>query len=739
MSLKSIKIKNLLSFKDFEIKDLTDINCFIGKNNVGKSNVLKIISFYYDALKGENKKNLQLNSKYSNHGEITITFDTSRLEDIIRTNKNRSPYQKHIYKSIYKSEVESLYYLNKSNKNKKFLTLTLILHKNNSISWSNNDKNVREIISRIYPFFAIDTRRLDLYNWKYLWNVVTKLKFLNTKQLSRDEIVSFIDLNISQKSNSYKDYVNTIKNITKTSPYEYQDHLLNYIKVGLEGHTFNIDGNELDTQSDGTNSHKFLEIFLNLVIALTRREFITPIILIDEPEIGLHPKRNEELIDNLGNIYHKLKNDTGEWEKGKYKTPYPTMIFTTHSPNILKTIIKQFNRPNEHKIYHFTTEDNNTCCSIMKSYFNDERFINVFNDNEARLFFSNFILFVEGETELELFGNLNLRKLFPKLNKIDVYKTNEVMLNAIKPSNSNVSIPYLVLYDADKMVSVNFRNGSINFLSKEVNIFTIKEKYKLSFYGSKRYHYYKEFKSILKLDNRQNELTKNKISFELMEKTIEKVNNIITKTERIKIANNTTEGFFINENSYKLFIRWLINEFITHAKVGSKGDPNKIISIHQNKPAKDFNIIKCFKAIFNNYPLKHKLTDVNMKFAEKVKKDFLKEMGKKVLAEKLTKKEKIIILRMAFEGKSDTLCSKENENYQHIPQNIKSLIKEISDNIIGKLPYGSSKTGGWVTSFLDFSIKNMKEFSTNPPPTMQFKYTFPELYSIISEISSSID
>ncbi|WP_443088992.1 AAA family ATPase [Vibrio sp. 16] len=83
MGIKSIKIKNLLSFNNFMIKDLSDINCVIGKNNVGKSNLLKIIDFYYKALNNEFSQNLQLHSKYSNHGEITITFDTSRLEDVI--------------------------------------------------------------------------------------------------------------------------------------------------------------------------------------------------------------------------------------------------------------------------------------------------------------------------------------------------------------------------------------------------------------------------------------------------------------------------------------------------------------------------------------------------------------------------------------------------------------------------------------------------------------------------------
>lgn len=60
-------------------------------------------------------------------------------------------------------------------------------------------------------------------------------------------------------------------------------------------------------QSDGTNSFKYIEIFLSLLISLTRRDYITPIVFIDEAEIGLHPKKSELLIENLHDIYMSFK------------------------------------------------------------------------------------------------------------------------------------------------------------------------------------------------------------------------------------------------------------------------------------------------------------------------------------------------------------------------------------------------------------------------------------------------
>ncbi|EEL8094508.1 AAA family ATPase, partial [Salmonella enterica] len=50
MGIKSIKIKNLLSYDEIHISDIKDINCIIGRNNTGKSNLLKLIRFFYTKL-----------------------------------------------------------------------------------------------------------------------------------------------------------------------------------------------------------------------------------------------------------------------------------------------------------------------------------------------------------------------------------------------------------------------------------------------------------------------------------------------------------------------------------------------------------------------------------------------------------------------------------------------------------------------------------------------------------------
>lgn len=585
---------------------------------------------------------------------------------------------------------------------------------------------------------------MDLYNWKYLWSIVTKLKFINTKNLSRNKIVDFFDENVSSKSNSYRDYVESIREITRTSAYSYEDKLLQYISVGLDGQSFNIDGFELNTQSDGTNSFKFIETFLNLIITLTRREFITPTVFIDEPEIGLHPKRCEDLIQNLNDVYVKFKKADNLWEKGKYRTPYPKIILSTHSPAILKSVIKLFNTPEEHKIYHLTNNAEMTVCSVMNSYFNDKRFLNLFSENEAKLFFSNFILFVEGATEIELFGNKYIKELFPTLRKIDLYETNEVMLKAIRPTNSNLLIPYLVIYDADKMIDVDMRNEKINFLSKEVNLKLITESYKKNYWNSDGRGHYLKLKNIILLEKQKKELTNNKIKFSNfnIKNIINQINNILRKNESTHINHNTIEGCVINEKNIKIFIKWLICEYEEKVKIGCKGNPNTVIDIHRTKPKNKLDINKAFDAIYGKNENSNNIviTGINLNFSEYIKREHFKNLFREFIKRGVNKSDLTIILRMVFEGKSDTLCSKKNNNFKHVGQEVKHLITLTENMLTNKLPYGSSKTGGWVSSFIEFAIQECKSGSHSEADVKsKFSSAFPEIFGIITTISSSIE
>lgn len=748
MGIKSIRIRNLLSFNDFSIENIKDINCVVGRNNSGKTNLLKLIDYFYSKLNDEQLVPPSLFSKYSSTGSITITFDTTRIKNVVSSKKNKSDYQKYTYKSLFKSEhVDSLgYMLRKSKLSKKTFSysITLTVNKSGAIYWSDNDPNVRKIIKRLFPFYSVDTRRLDLYDWSKLWGIISELKFLRANKLSKLEHIDYINSKISPKSSSYKDYIEKISEITKTSPYEYEEKILNYIKIGLDGHTFNIEGNKLDSQSDGTNSHKYLEVFLSLMIALTRREYIQPTIYIDEPEIGLHPKRNEELILNLFNTYDSYKNRTDVKEPGRYKTPSPTIILSTHSPNIVKMVIKLFSGEDEHKIFQLTKKSNSTVARTINSYYNDKRFLNVFSDNEARLFFSQYILFVEGETELEIFGNLLLNKRFESLRCIDVYRTNEVMLKAINPSNSNLSIPYLILYDADKMISISKKNGAITFLTKEVNLFDELKRNKFSIWNTEQYKLKKSLIGIVEQNEKEKDLSEDKSYFKKFKYNdfIKRVNKITISQSRKYITSTTIEGSLINNNSIGLFICWVVSEFKNNTFIGGKGDAVKRMGGLIKAYERNGNVKSAYLGIFAQPVYSGSIPDAQLSVAKKIKRKYIISIINEVKEKKLDLNQLLIIFRLLFEGKTDTLVSCSNSSYPELSQELRDDVEAFKDVYMKNFPCKLSKTGGWVTSFLNYSIEYMERIERNDASrtfSSQFRFYFPEISVIIDHVSESIE
>lgn len=740
MTLKSVRIKNILSFEDCTITDFSDFNCIIGKNNVGKSNFLKVLQYFYSHLNKEQVIPLPFNSNYSSVGKITVTYDTTRLEEVIKSRKSKSTYQKHIYSSLFKDDNFNLVL---ERKIRKEFTLTLTINRNGSVSWSEKDKNVHKIINRIYPLFFIDVRKIDLYDWEKLWKTVSQLKFLNTSALNTEQIVEFFDEKVSKKSNSYKEYVKIVGDLTKASPYDYQDLVLNYIKVGLSGHKFNIDGFELSTQSDGTNSHRFIELFLSLIITLTRREFITPVVYIDEPELGLHPKLNEKLIYNLHKLYDGLKKKSDNKQLGKYATPYPTVLMTTHSPNILKSVIKQFKSDNEHSVFHFGLNSRKTTVSLLNTKFKDKRFLNVFSDNEARLYFSDFILFVEGETELELFGNMKLVEKYDFLSKIDIYKTNEVMLRSINPRTSKAPIPYLNIYDADKMVSYEFDDNSLILKQKEVNLHKLVDRYKYTTFISPDYAIKRALKSIIKLDNKP--FTTNDKGTEFNDlpylSLISECNKILLKTDRVHIAPSTIEEVLICDKSRKIAIRWLISQTEELVEgdlmIGGGGDINKKLDNFRNNFTTN-NIAFVYGRVFTSQKYKGELSDENKEFIKTILVLNLKVLLKQfyLKSNELNKHDQVTALRLALDGKTHTLCSQKSKKYEdNICSDLRDAVEKLKEQCLRKFPMQLGKTGGWVTSFLNFAITEIEQKSSN---SKEFKDNFSRIFPYLSDIMKKI-
>ena len=692
MSIKSIRIENLLSYDCIIINEISDLNCIIGKNNVGKSNLLKLLSYFYKKINGEKCVPPDLHSKYNSLGSIAIEYDMARMKSIVTSSRDgKSDFFKHIYNTFFKgSPVGSAKGFFVDNESDTSFTLKLIINKDDSISWSTKNENQIKLIGYLFPFFVIETRHIDLYDWDKIWELISRLKSFKVNKLDREDIIEFVNDKISPTSDAYKDFITKVENITKVSSYSYREKVLNYVKIGLNGQKFNVRGNELITQSDGTNSSEYLSIFLKLLIALTRREYISPIVFIDEPETGLHPKANEKLIYEIYQSCEHFKKDSNEFELGKYATPLPKVFIVTHSSNVIKFVVKYFK--NTHTLLHFRKLESKTKVSILKSTYSDRRFLNIFSDNEARLYFSDVILFVEGDTELEAFSNFSLAKKFPHMNLVEIYQaSSNVYLENLNPNRSKLSVPYFYLFDRDKTIQfeINSRQCKI-VLQGNGNLFSLKVKnlgreleYFKKGYSSDFLRQVSLINAIKSAEGVRLNFNNKTLDFDnrdraFVEDVYQKIDEHLLR-KNIVILNSTFEHCLINEDSILIFLKWL-------------GE------------------VRCvdYKGIIN-YVEKHGALNL------------------KTLA---------TYLRLIFNGKSEIgVVFKKIERNNKEFLIARKLLNIIQGQTLEK-GFFTDKTGGWVTSFLDFAITDIEKDAkeNNVSFESQFASLFGEFYSMIERL-----
>lgn len=743
MAIYSIRIKNLLSFDDAYINEIKDINCIVGKNNVGKSNLLKIIKYFYAKLNNERFLPPELHSNYNSYGSVTIRYNTTRIKKIVTGKNNNSPFLKHIYNVLFKDERRYSHFLkNIPDEDESFFDITLRIYNDESIRWSIEDKKVRELLPILYPFFDIETRHIDLYDWNRVWNLISQLSSFNLKKITNEDVVDYLDEKISNSKGAYRDYINKVEGIIDTRNYSYKDKVLSYIKVGLKGQDFLNFGEELNIQSDGTNSHKFIEIILKLLIVLTRREYITPMVYIDEPEIGLHPKLNEGLISTLHEIYSSFEKSKEGIEKGKYKTPYPKVILSTHSPNILKHTVRLFR--DKQQVIHFSKPENSgTKINKLNSHYKDTRFLNIFSDNEARLFFSNYILFVEGATELEVFRNYKLAQMFKFMNDIDVYETDEVILQYLNPKFSKAAIPFQIIFDSDVAIAFDYPAEKLTLINAKIKIYNYKKKQKFSFYDKESFEKRKVIESVMNYDNRVLNFNSKGTSFiNFSIKRYVKAMNEILKNDNITLTYTTIEGVLINENSLHLFERWICNCYLNSMKYnGDNANPSRLFASYKRaiisgKKTNSGVINKILSINFNEVVL----SKFDLDFINKITINHLKECKKEIRLFSKSQNDILNIYRLIFEGKTDTLLSRLNNDYISVVHNdVVNIVKRFRTGHLSALNPIMGKTGGWVTDFLNFSIDEINDNSADHNDfNRKFAFFFPELYGIIRKVSSAI-
>lgn len=613
MSIKRVEINNFKSLNNIKL-DIQSLNCLIGENGAGKTNVLNALKYYYENIIEVNISNSNFDDKniYNDKLEISITYDLSRIKKIL-SSQNTSVFNQKIDQYILKNLV---------NNN---ITLKMIQNKSGSIIW-NYPYEVRSLIQYLHPFYFIDSRNINLTNWNDLWRIIGDIGDASGLD-NRD--LDYSDFLTDDKNKKFSRSINELSQEFKNSNIQIsksggKSKIISLYQMQLGGRDFNYKDESLNYFSDGTNSGNYIKLMSFLVSQVQKLKLKDPIMIIDEPEIGLHPKLTDELMEKIIYLSRKVQ-----------------FLMATHSPRIIKNLIVESGN-----IYRFHFKDNYSKVNKM-SALEDNKMKNIVTEKEASLYFARGILFVEGPTELELFNNKYLKRLFPVLNDIEIVSlnSNDIILEIINPSKRKLEIPFLILVDSDKIFE--FKTSRLDFKSLSYSPFKNKE------IDRREKFYYKEKR--LKIKQMKFEIKEivRKIEFKfdkLLKINLEKnFDDLMSRIKEYSLEYSlypvitTIEGSIVNITSYHTFIEW--------------------------------------------YKSKYDISD-------EIFENLIKEFND---AEMST------ILRTLVNGKYDDLSKFDMKNRRKTNQTYEIFLENINYKKI-------SKTSGWVTEFIDFVLKKEHEY-----------------------------
>lgn len=655
MGISRIQISNYKSIKnmklDFAKNNEEDLYCMIGKNGTGKTTVIDAINYFYNVANNENYIENVIDRKniYTQKMSIEIIFDFTSLKEI-RTN----PYIE-----------ETLKFFKKYISNDKLL-IKLTQYKNGERKWyPRNDSYFVKRILKIFPVFIINTRFISLTDWSDIWDRISEISISGVNdesEINENKLQEAFDTIYGEKFLKSVDAINKIfveENI-KINNRDYLSRYNNAIKTQLGGNNFLTNENNLQYYSDGINSLQYLKLYLKLVVELSKMAWKNSLIIIDEPEIGLHPKFVEDLADLL--LINKSKK--------------VSILITTHSSHLVSSIIN-----NNMKVCFFRIYMDKGYSKIERPQnIINERDALLINDAEAESFFADIIIFVEGQTEIQVFKNKNIQALFPELKRTTIYNTNSTdsITKLISPQNTKFNISYLNILDMDKILRYEKKDKKFCIKGNSFNPLynkNIINRQKFMFYnddGEKFYTHnlYQRIKGMLKSYQVKTEENK----FWIDDKKFNYLQWLVRYycyKYNVFLMSTTIEGAVVNSQSYNMILKWL---------------EKKVLS----------------------------------------QQDFLSL--KRLLEKEDHRGYKISILRIIMNGKLDNL-----ELFSSKNDMAEDVFKEI-EKLKGKT---GGKVDGWITSFFEFYFENL-EISILDERRKKFYKDFPELGFILQKIEEYV-
>lgn len=666
MSLRRIKIENFKSIKYCDIS-INELNMLIGANGSGKTNILESIKYFYNNLTTNEvlEDIYDGNNKYNNWTQITLFFDLSEFVKISKSHTDIFVDDDSSEEIKYENYYKAILSLASKNDNN-IIPLRLMQIKGKGIRW-NLSYEERTIIKSLFPFFYIDTRNLDITKWSYIWDILAEISKVSNSEriLLESRIHELIESNVelSKKIKGIKDIFDSSNvNIKETASKEFAKILSN---IYFSGEIIYQKGKQLEYYSTGTNSVKYIELLLKSITELAKTKLKEPIILLDEPEISLHPNFIDELSYAIMDI-----------------NPRISVLISTHSSRLVKNVLSIASNV---CLYNVKLQDSYTYIQHMKNFpqYSPNSKYRV-TDEHVNSYFSSSILFVEGESELELFSNPYLKLLYPKLKKVDVFQamTQKLLLNIMHPNKVKTNIPFLCLIDMDKVLRYNINTKKLELQTEYLKK---NDKEKFAFRNKKDkgtylYHHRIRIDKMAKLLHIHYLKPYYSCLDDMYYKFLESLKEYLLRYN-IFAFNTTIEGALINSNTYDY----------------------AMLYIKSNNKETEY---EAFKKYIDSLPI----TD------------------------------RINVLRLVFKGKTDLL----QDYAKTIKEKIDPSISIIIDRIMVKKASGWITK--FINDFFEQNVdiqeeltpKRFERYLEDPDNklylTKMFQNNFPEIYSLITKI-----
>ena len=472
MYISKLHIKNYKSFLDSGDIDLKeDIFAFIGQNNTGKSAILDSIqAFFPTSKKGISGEDFHKGTKEDIVIELWFkNVDESYLEANIykdkidkqnekineaydlyikeNTDANLKKYEKQKEKLIEIKTKELNEAVEKYGIDNEELYIKMVAKKGSSISkkyYNKNDEELKEAdLKKILPQIKVIPALRDPKNEStagnnsYLKDLIQMLDdesktdiILNDKPLTYSELNHVLSEETKKRCNALAETITSYYNDAIGSK-DFKiviDASVN-ISKGTQYTTTIIDTttgimNDILNCGTGYQSMVILSILETYVqISQSNTQYI---LLIEEPEVYLHPKLQRRMIDTLLKISEKNQ-----------------VIFTSHSPITVSKLAS-----NNVKI----VEKNNGEAKVLP--ISPKRVIDELGIKPDDILYSKGIIFVEGKDDIDVISEL-IRKIdnnmVEKINIIQTHSCNNLKFyaNAELLINTNFNVPVLILRDAD--------------------------------------------------------------------------------------------------------------------------------------------------------------------------------------------------------------------------------------------------------------------------------------------------